>query len=364
MRYLVSLVGELVIPNLLVAKTVVGIDRHLFITPRRYENEGSIARICSLCGIREPLTLVVEEFSLEAIDRSLQGFLDGQGGDAEYVVNLTAGSRVMALAAFDAFRRKNAQILYLPPGTNVLQQLWPEHSEQRLRITHRLSVEEYLRAFGVNWEPNRDEARPEGQLAAMFRIITENSNGNFMGRLNRLGQDTNSPRLLQQQDATAKFFARELGIGREEIYDPRWLSFLKGAWFEQYFARWVDRVLGSGTARHGIRVEKNDVDNEIDTLFAWENALYVCELKASAQIGAVNEFLYKLDSIGKDFGMAPKCFLVIADPDVERDLRHSRHLISRAERMGIGMVTYEQLKPQNIERTIRRMAGLHDGKPL
>lgn len=356
MRYLVSLVGELVIPNLLAAKTLPSIDRHLFIRPRRLANEGSVERICSLCGIRDPELLEVEEFSLADIDRALESFLRGR--EAEYVVNLTAGSRVMALAAFDAFRGQKSQILYLPPGTNVMQQLWPAHSEAELPITCRLTREEYLAAHGVSCEDGRGERHPEAQLETMFRLITQNSNGQFMGRLNRLGSETNSPRLLQQQEATARLFARELGVRAEELYDPRWLSFLKGAWFEEYFAAWVDRVLGSGVAAHGLKVEKDGVDNELDSVFTWENRLYIGELKASASLGAVNEFLYKLDSVGKDFGLMPRCFLVIADPDVERGLEYSPHLRYRAERMGIGIITYSQLRPEKIERTIRGMTGL------
>lgn len=33
-RYLISLVGELVVPNLLLLKTLNNIDRHVFICPR------------------------------------------------------------------------------------------------------------------------------------------------------------------------------------------------------------------------------------------------------------------------------------------------------------------------------------------
>lgn len=357
MRYLVSLVGELVIPNLLVAKTVEGIDRHLFITPQRLAQEESGARICALCGIGEPQILAVEEFSLADIDRKLEAFLAGQPSSNSYVVNLTAGSRIMALAAFDTFRKQDSQILYLPPGTNALQQLWPEHSEEQLKITYRLSSREYLQAYGVESFAKEETPHSRQQLERMFRLITQNSSSGFMGRLNRLGSEPRSPKDRQQQDKTAQFFARELGVDARELYDPLWLSFLKGAWLEEYFAFWVNQVLGQGTAFHGVKIEKDRVDNEIDTLFTWDNILYVCELKASAQLGAVNEFLYKLDSVGKDFGLAPRSFLIIADPDVERGLRHSPHLFSRASRMGIGIITYSQLKPETIEDTIRKMTS-------
>ncbi len=352
-RILLSLVGELVMPNLLLMKTLTGVDQYVFLLPKMQKAREQARRLCSLCDIPRPQILEVDEYSLEDIDRALKSNLNDR--EQEYWVNLTTGSRIMALAAFEHFRQLNARILYLPPQTNSFQLLWPDHQEDHLPVTYKLDLDSCLLAHGVQVHHKSLQQREPSQLEAMFGIITKNSNSRFMSRLNRLGSEaknTNEARSLAQ---LSEKFARALGISEREVLSPGWLTFIKGAWFEEYLAHWVSRVLD--LAYHSVVVEKDGVQNELDCAFMRQNQLYIMELKASANIGDLNEFLYKLDSLGKDFGLRPRCFLAIADPDVERGLRQNRHYLRRADSMGIGILSYSQLLPQNIENTLRKLFG-------
>ncbi|HOU71744.1 MAG TPA: hypothetical protein PLB85_00040, partial [Candidatus Syntrophosphaera sp.] len=76
-RYLVSLIGELVIPNLLLIKTLNAVNRHVFLCPRGGEYRAQVGRLCAVSDIDEPLLLEVEEFSLEDTDRVLKNHLNG-----------------------------------------------------------------------------------------------------------------------------------------------------------------------------------------------------------------------------------------------------------------------------------------------
>lgn len=291
----------------------------------------------------------MDEFSLEDTDQALKTQLGSD--EAEYWVNITGGSRIMALAAFDHLRYLRSQILYLPPGKNSFQLLWPSHQENHLQVDYRLDLQSYLHAHGVGVIRKSLELRSRGQLEAMYRIITQNSNSQFMNRLNQLGAKPRNPGGEKNMAGLSSLFSEALGISPREVLSPGWLSFVKGAWFEEYMAFWVGKVLGN--AHHGVVIEKERVINELDCAFMHENVFYIMELKASAQIGDVNEHLYKLDSIGKDYGLLPRCLLVIADPDVERDLRKSPQILHRAKAMGIQILCYNELKPSNIEATLR-----------
>ncbi|MFO8144872.1 MAG: DUF1887 family CARF protein [Candidatus Syntrophosphaera sp.] len=357
-RHLVSLLSENSIPNLLLIKTLSGIDRYLFIRPRRLNGGDILKRLCEICEISSPTVLEVDEYNLEAMDEVLGKFLAGRDPRDEFVVNLTGGTRIMALAVFDAFRKLDSRILYLPPGVNSAKQLWPEHREAEIAITHRLDMDEYLRAFGVEAEIVDPRLHSYEQAEKMFRLVSKNSDRDFMHRVNKLGSKKGSRRDRKQQGKTIHLFSSVLGIDEREVLRPEWLNYIKGIWFEEYVTHWINRVLGDGTARHGVQVLKDGVVNEVDAAFVYENRLFFLELKASAQTSGINDYLYKLDSVGKDFGLQPICHLVIADHDVEQGLRHSGHFKYRAAKMGIGILTYSQLTPENIETSIRKMVRL------
>jgi len=350
-RYLVSLIGELVIPNLLLIKTLTSVDKHVFLCPRGGESREKVGRLCAVSDIYEPLLLEVEEFSLEDADRVLKNYLNDPS--SEYWVNLTSGSRIMALAAFEHFRKLQSQIFYLPPYRNVFIQLWPDHIEHHLPIKFKLSLKSCLEAHGVKITRISSNQHSLEQLEAMYAIITKNSNSRFMNLLNRLGSEKRSANKENKLARLARKFSQALGISEHEVETPAWLSFIKGAWFEEYMAYWLDRIVDE--VYYGVVIEMDGVQNELDCVFMHENRLHFVELKASANIGDLNEFLYKLDSLGKDFGLLPRCFLGIADPDVEHGLRHNRQYLRRAKVMGINILTYSQLKPENIEKTLREV---------
>lgn len=354
-RYLVSLLGELVIPNLLLIKTLENVDQYVFICPKSGGERDQVRRVCAVCQIEDPVILEVDEFSLEDIDRGLKSQLGSAG--AEYWVNLTGGSRILALATFDHFHKSNdAHILYLPPGKNSFQQLWPSHVENQLGVTYRLGLDDCLQAHGVQVLLKSQQLRDMNQLEAMFNIITQNSNSHFMSRLNRLGAEPKSANEEMNMTQLSSRFSRALGISPHEVLHPGWLSFIKGAWFEEYMAHWVGRLISA--AYHGVAIEKDGVQNELDCAFMHENQLHIMELKASANLNDMNEFLYKLDSLGRDFGLRPRCHLVIADPDVENGLRQAPQILRRARSMGINVLVYRQLLPRNIEETLRGVLEL------
>ncbi len=350
-RYLVSLTGELVIPNLLLIKSLDAVDRYVFLCSRNTQERGQALRLSALGGIADPVILEVEEFSLADIDRTLKTQL--AEAEAEYWVNLTGGSRIMAVAAFDHFRQVNASILYLPPRQNSFQQLWPSHRENYLPVSYRLDLDSCLRAHGVEVVRKSLQQRNRDQLEAMFSLITQNSNSRFMSRLNRLGSEPKSGSEEKSLEQLSHKFSRALGISVREVLSPGWLSFIKGAWFEEYMAFWLGKTLGQ--AYHGVVIEREGVQNELDCAFMHENQLHIMELKASANPGDVTEFLYKLDSLGKDYGLRPRCLLAVADPDVEQGLRQAPHILRRARSMGIYVLVYSQLKPQSIEATLSRL---------
>ncbi|OQC10440.1 MAG: hypothetical protein BWX75_00406 [Candidatus Cloacimonetes bacterium ADurb.Bin088] len=351
-HYLLSLANEELIANYLLLKTIPDVDHYLFVQPKGWD-PAPVDRVCSLCGIAAPLRLEVEEFCLADIERVLESWLSEREQDASYTVNLTGGSRLMALAVADIFRRANSRVLYLPPRVNHIQQLHPRRVDSYLKVTYRCSLDEYLAVFGVSTEPPRSNPHSIKQMEAMFRVFTANSTSRFMRQVNRLGarkieRDPEQIRLV-------RFFARELGISPGEVLLPEWLSFIKGAWFEEYLAWAVDRELGEGTARHGLQVEQQGVSNELDCAFTHANRLYVMELKASAPLASISEFLYKLDSVARDFSLNPRCFLGIVDPDVERGLGKATHFRSRARKMGIRILCNKELSPGRISKTLRQI---------
>lgn len=101
MRYLVSLVSEQTIPNLLMIQSVKDVGGHVFVTTRRMN--ALVERVCSICGITAPATVEVDEYDLDGITAKVASCLAGLRPSG-LAVNLTGGTKLMALGVFRAIQ--------------------------------------------------------------------------------------------------------------------------------------------------------------------------------------------------------------------------------------------------------------------
>ena len=125
---LVSLVSDQTIPNVhLINEYGSQIDQYLFISTQAMEKKGVrqwIVNACHLPGESLLPAVVVDQFSFDNIELQLDRIdFEAYG---RIIVNLTGGTKVMTLAAFDFFKDLGAEIFYITGSDDRLIKLAPE----------------------------------------------------------------------------------------------------------------------------------------------------------------------------------------------------------------------------------------------
>ena len=249
--------------------------------------------------------------------------------DTSIVLNASGGTKAMTLAATDAFREKNLPIFYVEHEIDQL--LWLQGGEGDFDLQDRISLKNYLLAYGVEVESVVKASAVRKGLKKLTKDILKNIDGygKALGTLNYLA---NSPKKengryivklssAQQKDENFNLLlqriAREGVIEIQEdsfiIADEEIRFFLNGGWLETYFLGVIQELkheLGIREVLQGLIVKKKgtDITNEIDIAFLHNNNLFLIECKTSrfAQVehdeSPGSEMLYKLDTLGNVLG--------------------------------------------------------------
>jgi hypothetical protein len=350
MKILLSLISEQSIPNILVIKSMPAIDRYLFLCSQRMKDSGRLADLCEVCNIRDFDVLDISEHDYLEVKTKLQSAVSGYPGHTTYLVNITGGTKIMALAVFDAMAHYRTQILYLPPFTEAANLIYPSVIPGFLPISHQLDAIRFLMAYGLKAEYDECAAMPNND--ALFRYIASAANKELLQWINQLGSKTEDASLRRKY---LPDLCKLLGQASDWIPDESGRQYLKGAWFESYLAHWLQRAIPGSPIYTNVLINRESSDNELDLAFCHKNVLSVIEVKTSiSKTQDVKDFLYKLDSLGKKFGLYPRRCLAIADRLSQQNLQRSPHALQRAQEMGIAVFLYTDLKPENIENTLLR----------
>jgi hypothetical protein len=357
-KYSVSLIGEQTIPNILFIKTMRDIDEHIFLTTPKMQTERRIDWILSVCGDGTPHRVVlIKETSYADIKSSLDSLCHQLSVDNIFAVNLTGGTKIMALAVFEYFRDKNSYFFYLPPGIkNTIQMIYPKVCEDFRAIDYQLSLTEYANAYGLDINASTSSLHAAKDLQAMFYLCSRNTSPEFTEMINKLGNrmgDKGKPKT--RNSAGCEILLQTLNISLDQLLQNTWLNFIKGGWFEEYLAHYLHLAIPETNPQVNCLVFQGNISNELDIAFTLKNRLYIFEAKTAAKTSSVYDFLYKIDSIRHDFGLYPVCFLAIADIAFEQNLANPTSIIARAKKMNITILTYSQLHPNSIIQTLQNL---------
>jgi hypothetical protein len=269
MTHLISLLSEHLLPNFLVAKEYEGqYDSHIFITTQRMGEKGMTSRYCYALGIdkKDVRIVVLSEENLPDARQKLQNENFSRGD--RYFVNLTGGTKIMSVAVFQHFFKYSAEFFYVPIGTNKIEDV---RTGEDLPLNYQVNIAEYLSLYGLYIETSETEYRYDDNQGEEFEKYV----------FNQIKNDKQlSPERMQ--------IARGVKIFRD-------------------------------------KKEKLN-DNEIDVMWTEDNQLYVAECKVSLfkprELGGdrrpinnppeyLEEIMYKLSAISKDFGLRVNPYIFI-----------------------------------------------------
>lgn len=234
----------------------------------------------------------------------------------EAVLNVTGGTKVMALAVFDMFRGLGKPVFYVDTDNGKFLHLAPKWSEDQLPDV--MKVRPYLGSYGYQinsqerrevpkeWvelgEAMRKERKWQGPLRTLNFLASKARVNNSLISPETDKWDWSSFRELINIFAGAKILWREENSLRFRDDNARF--FANGGWLEQFIFGTIQRLrskLGVIDLSGSVTVcSAKGVPNEFDILFTARNRLHIIECKTTfGQTDKVMQStpVYKLDSL-------------------------------------------------------------------
>lgn len=234
--------------------------------------------------------------------------------DRQYLINLTGGNKLMSQMVFQHFMDFDSRMYYAPINTSNYQQLYPEVLSISKDSEIKLTLNEYLYAYG-------------------FEVMSEVP----------FFEGNPKPSVLFQKVLNAKEAGKVVEIAK--TYDPEYKepdrNYLQGNWFEFYCYQFFKQLFQLDDTQIASSVGLKKIgspviyehDNEFDLMFVLNNDLYVFECKVYKNSTYKKEKfqvpMYKLASLTQRFGLKCKKYLAVLaslpeKSEMEEQLDHLR----------------------------------------
>lgn len=288
-KTIVSILSDHLLPNFLFIKEMEGqYSDLLFVSTPQMEMQEKAMHLEVALGRKEGSVrrIVVANDNYKEILDALRA--EQLSDSVEYVVNITGGTKTMSLAVHEYFCQFNASFVYVPIGKNSYYDF---STDQTYSLDYRVSLNEYFTLYGLAYDYDNDlicdAQRP-------FNLFNEQKMSNF-------------------------YLTEELRYA-QKAPRPELRRYLGGEWFEEYVYLRIKRdfKLRDEDIAKSVkicRLSSTSNDNELDVVFVKDNALYVIECKVSMTgygkepKSVVDEYLYKLAAISKDFGLRVNSYI-------------------------------------------------------
>jgi hypothetical protein len=365
----VCLVSEQTIPNIL------GIyhfkpDKVIFCTTEKMENQrrtDSIINTLKLYGLDYSSSdcherVLVDQDCLDDCEEKFSKVANRYKSD-DIVVNLTGGTKIMVLGAYNVLKGIAKRMIYTPIPRNEFITISPKDDSCKSPISYdlKLTVEAYVTAYGVkvknrdklnqlksNASSNRDICKwmirnyraIEDILFEFYKILgNHRDDKEFRLKMNYPFKKEEERELMKRLDMLPKNNKMEKTIPKNMI------RFLTGDWLSDYCYNEISDLAVDDCVTGIELVSPEGVDNEFDVMFTKDNALYIVECKSlSSKEEKYQDFLYKISALQQDFGLRVKGFMISTTRDIltqNGDIKP--HILKRAKQCST-----EVIHPDNI----------------
>lgn len=361
---LVSLVSDQTIPNILAIQHYKP-DELLFMTTEEMERKGKVSAILKtldrldLKYEKHSNKIFVQEDSILDCHRKIDKWIEGKE-DSEFLINLTCGTKIMSIAAYEYFKDFSSKMIYIPISRNEFITPFPKKNPSKsIAFDLRVSVIQYLTAYGLK-VINEDRIGEYRQDAIKRKALSEWIIKNYENIKNLLAWLSGNLRTHRGDKEKFSFTGSFSGATRMEVELLKQLGleyynnqvskeltsteirFLTGGWLEEFCFNEVLSLLNTGIddAVIGLKImNPKERDNEFDVMFTKDNALYFVECKSLDQQNDKNtDVLYKIGALQKEFGLRVKSFLVTTSPYILEDGKLRQDVQARAEQFNTEVI--------------------------
>jgi len=354
----VCLISEQPIPNLVPLLLEKPTKAVFLVSPQMEPQAERLQKILQPHGIAVIRQGIASAYDFRAVQQACEEVVKREESKTSLTLNVTGGTKIAALAAFQAFYFNNQRIIYLDTAGNKLLQLAPEHKETAL-VGNIIKFRDYLAAYGMtplSWNDTAQNGQRPGlhELAGLLigdeqllsglnaAIDRNSSNPSYLNlSLNDLGAKAEelAACLIECGAAT------QAQTGVINISSKDKIFFCNGGWLEEY-VYWMVKSLSIKGLDLAMNVKvqwdgqgKRQTENEFDILFTLKNRLHLLSCKAAnpsrktstggtKAVEALNELDTLSDRAGGLFGR-PMLVSARRLADFDRE---------RAKKMKIGLI--------------------------
>lgn len=322
----VLLVSAQAAPNLLPAldPELKPKEAILLVTKKMAGRASALESVLREASVKVSRITLDDEHDFSALEKILLDLAATRDGE-DIALNVTGGTKLMALAAQSVAQAAGWRVFYVDVDTDEV--IWLGKEAQRKKLAAQLRLPHYLRGYGFRLEegierPSADHRHnellqtmvsqvgsleaPLGQLNYLAQLAEDNRRLNI--DLTAEQRDSRSlEALLRNFESAGMLNVKGSKIQFTSEHDR---SFTKGGWLEHHVYRTISALhseLGvRDKAANLVVVDESGVKNELDIAFLAKNRLFIIECKTarmdSARAGKANDTLFKLSEICRRVG--------------------------------------------------------------
>jgi hypothetical protein len=315
----VCIISEQFLPNyLFLVEKAKETDEILLIVSKAFEIKAEYGmKQLQTLGKKIGLLVLSAEDVEEDWGRMIEEITGQLAQDCKYLVNLTGGTKYMAMAVQKAFEGFKTECFYIPLPKNYIIKPMQSDDHYREPIKHRVSVEECLRTFGVEivktYEPLCDFATTK----RCFELFVTRKLSRRLEDL-RKAQSRISAKSVVEQIPVAPFEAVTTNVENiknflKDLNDPIYakaltkadISYLRGRWFNEHLYYLVKNHVKPEDIAFNVAVnaplaDKNEIiKTYLDLCFVRNNKLFVLGSRVfnNNKAPRENDLIYKSKAI-------------------------------------------------------------------
>lgn len=345
----------------------------LLVTEAMNEKAGNLQSVIQPTGIKVRIEPFSSTGDFQAMQEQLENLIKPYPS-GKVALNVTGGTKWMAITAQEVFRFNNRPVFYVDIESDRV--LFLDSNILPIQITAKIKVESYLKAYGYQILNEQRScgltARHRDFCQQMILHVTEWEFA--LGQLNRLAKEAErndklqaSLSLLEKHDNHLERLLKECqsaqilnyypSDNKIEFINDQTRFFANGGWLEEFINSQLNELKAEGILQDNshlnLKIASAKSSNEIDVAFMAKNRLHLIECKTKRLSGqhtgsSGTESLYKLDSISDLGGLTTKAMLVSYRSLGKADAQ-------RAKDLNIRVVQGEDI--QRIKSIIRQWIG-------
>lgn len=314
-------------------------------------------------GITTKIVFISDEWNFSGHLMAINALLQDRD-TVDYVLNISGGNKVLAIAAYEVFKQNNLGIFQVNQTCDAVVWLNNPNEIGEINLEDHLTIERYFQLQGVavtNMQMTKvsyDAQRIGKRWVKRARYLTKG-----LALLNHLASTANNLKRCSRRLSSQEYYNAQLQelVGSLEYYQMVRLekkrlifsseearAFCNGFWLEEYVFSELDKIAAESdyiqNVARGVEVVwdygNSTVRNELDVVFLANNRLFIIECKARnflAQRKSGINTIYKMEALLHRLGGKNTCGIIASFGSF------NRHNKERARLMGLYILEAETL---------------------